>query len=736
MSVRSHPATWPSRPHALGLALLLAGALTLLLATNASATAGAVVQKAGIPGCVSETGTSGTCVDGTAVDGATAVVVSPDGNNLYAVSRVSGALSVFDRDSSGLLTQKAGTAGCHADSLGACTPSLGLAGVNAVAISPDGKNVYATAGAGDSLVVFDRNLATGALTQKAGAAGCISNSGGGGCADANTMAGPSSVTVSADGTSAYVAAQGSSSIVVFDRNTTTGVLTQKAGTAGCISETGSAGACTDGKGLDGALAVTASPDGKNAYVAAVTSDAVAIFDRNVATGALTQKAGTAGCVSETGTAGTCADGVALDTASGVDVPVDGKSAQVVSQGSGAIAVFDRNASTGALTQKAGTAGCISETGTAGACVDGKGLAGATSVTASADGSTTYVASSSSSGVAAFSRDGSTGVLTQLAGTEGCVTDNGSGGACVDGTALVGATGVAVSADNKSAYVASFTSDAVAVFDRDLPPETTIDSGPSGSISTRTPTFAFSSNEGGVSFQCRIDGGSFSFCSGPGATHTPDPLSDGPHTFEVRAVDSGGASDATPAARSFSIEATAPETSISSGPGAVTGDATPTFGFAADDGGVNFQCRMDSGPFGPCSGPGATHTPPTLSDGVHLFEVRATDTSGNVETTPAASEFTVDTALPDTELTRPPTVKVFTAKKSASVRVSFRAEDGASFTCALDGAAPQPCSSPFQAKAKSKPKKGRKHTFTILATDAAGNVEASPATVSFTLVRTK
>ena len=45
----------------------------------------------------------------------------------------------------------------------------------------------------------------------------------------------------------------------FDRDTTTGALTPLAGTAGCVSETGTAGACADGRALDGAVMVTVSP---------------------------------------------------------------------------------------------------------------------------------------------------------------------------------------------------------------------------------------------------------------------------------------------------------------------------------------------------------------------------------------------------------------------------------------------------------------------------------------------
>jgi DNA-binding beta-propeller fold protein YncE len=723
-----------SRLRRIGRTLAAVGLLTLLFAASAWATAGSLIQKAGTPGCVSETGSAGACADGTALDGATDVVVSPDGNNVYAVSRVSGALSIFDRDGAGVLTQKAGTAGCVSESGAPCASGIGFAGAFAVAISPDGKTVYVTSAS--AVAILDRDTSTGAVTQKAGAAGCISDTGGGGCTDGTALDVVTSVAVSADGASVYVASQTSGAVAIFDRSTSTGVITQKVGTAGCVSETGSSGACVDGKALAGANSVTVSADGKNVYVASLTSDAVAIFDRNTATGALTQKAGTAGCISETGTSGTCGDGVALDGAIAVSATPDGENVHVMSQMSSAITIFDRNASTGALTQKPGTAGCISETGTSGACVDGKGLVGAESVATSVDGSTAYVASGASNGVAVFARDTSTGSLTQLAGTEGCVTDTGTGGACADGTALVAAGAVVVSPDDKSAYVASFSSDAVAVFDRDLVPETTIDSGPSGPIVTRTPSFAFSSNEGGVSFQCRIDGGTFSFCSGPGATHTPDPLPDGPHTFEVRAVDSGGASDPTPEERSFTIEATAPETSISSGPRAMTSDATPTFAFSADDGSATFECRMDSGPFGACSGPGAVHTPASLADGVHLFEVRATDTSGNVEATPAASEFTIDTALPVTAITRPPTAKVFTKKKLATVRISFRSDDDASFECALDASTPQPCSSPFAVTAKSKKGKGKRHTISVQATDTAGNVEAAAATATFSIVRAR
>ena len=55
-------------------------------------------------------------------------------------------------------------------------------------------------------------------------------------------------------------------------------ITQPSGAAGCISESG-AGRCADGHGLNGATAVSVSPDKGSVYVAAVASKAVARFNR-------------------------------------------------------------------------------------------------------------------------------------------------------------------------------------------------------------------------------------------------------------------------------------------------------------------------------------------------------------------------------------------------------------------------------------------------------------------------
>src|SRR5204862_105892 len=179
----------------------------------------------------------------------------------------------------------------------------------------------------------------------------------------------------------------------------TGDLTQPAGSAGCVSETG-AGPCADGHGLGGREGVAEGADGESVYVASDSKGDEASLDRNSPTGAITQPAGRAGCVSETG-AGPCADGHGLSRAFGVAVSADGKSGYVASLTSIAVARLVRNTTTGAITQPAGSAGCVSETG-AGPCADGHALYGPRSVAVSADGKSVYVASDNGVDVASFS----------------------------------------------------------------------------------------------------------------------------------------------------------------------------------------------------------------------------------------------------------------------------------------------------------------------------------------------
>ena len=94
-----------------------------------------------------------------------------------------------------------------------------------------------------------------------------------------------------------------------------------------------------------------------------------------------------------------------------------------------------------------------------------------------------------------------------------------------------------------------------------PPDTTIDSGPSGTVTGTSADFSFSSSEAGSTFQCRLDGGAWGSCTSP-KSYTS--LAAGDHTFDVSASDAAGNTDQTPATRTWTIASTPTGTVFSDG----------------------------------------------------------------------------------------------------------------------------------------------------------------------------
>ena len=81
------------------------------------------------------------------------------------------------------------------------------------------------------------------------------------------------------------------------------------------------------------------------------------------------------------------------------------------------------------------------------------------------------------------------------------------------------------------------------------PETTIDSRPR-KVKKPKAKFRFSSSEPGLSFECRLDRRRFRPCTSPKGLKR---LKEGRHEFFVRAIDSAGNVDPTPARRRFKVE---------------------------------------------------------------------------------------------------------------------------------------------------------------------------------------
>jgi hypothetical protein len=254
------------------------------------------------------------------------MVVSPDGNSMYAASPNpicadadcygSNALARFDRNpTTGAITYRGCATGdtrSGPSGSGACSeiPSAsadgtasGLNGLQSLAVSADGKSLYGTATRDSAIATFDRDPQTGALTYR----GCITGdkrsglSGSGACRQIPTATAdgsgsglngccgspfsgrpsPYPVLVSPDGTSVYVGADG---LAQFDRDPATGRLTYVGCIAGKRARTAGK-ACTQIPGRMSDEQLVMSPDGRFVYAAGYGSG-IAELRRNSKTGAL------------------------------------------------------------------------------------------------------------------------------------------------------------------------------------------------------------------------------------------------------------------------------------------------------------------------------------------------------------------------------------------------------------------------------------------------------------------
>jgi hypothetical protein len=259
------------------------------------------------------------------------------------------------------------------------------------------------------------------------------------------------------------------------------------------------------------------------------------------------------------------------------------------------------------------------------------------------------------------------------------------------------------------------------------PETTIDSGPEATTTSTDPTFSFSSNEAGSTFECILDGTVYPDCISPigfvGAAL-------GSHTFEVRATDAAGNTDATAASHSWTIvppaDTTPPETTIDSGPEASTTSTDADFTFSSSEGGSTFECSLDGAAFAGCASPAQLTG---LAVGPHTFEVRATDAAGNMDSTAAAHGWTIaapsDTTPPETTIDSGPAAS--TSSTSATFTFSS-SESGSTFECSLDGGPFAGCTSGLTHNSLAI----GAHSFSVRAVDAAGNTDGTPASHNWTV----
>ncbi len=271
------------------------------------------------------------------------------------------------------------------------------------------------------------------------------------------LAGAYASAVSPNGLHLYVAGSADNALALFERDTVTGALTFiHAYTADDFTGR----AVSVFTGLSGPADVIVSEDGLNVYVAAFGDDAITVFSRNPADGSLSLVEVEINGENDLGDPG--------DPVAGLDGPTalalspflpEGQHLYIAAYNSGTVVVFERDPADGSLSFLEVETDGVNDPSDLGGIVDGLYLA--SDIVVSADGANVYVAGQGDSAVAVFERDTDpgSGTLGRLSFLE--VEKDGVAG--IDG--LDGATALAITSDGDHLYVAGQNDNAIAVFSR-------------------------------------------------------------------------------------------------------------------------------------------------------------------------------------------------------------------------------------------------------------------------------
>ncbi|MEZ5063005.1 MAG: beta-propeller fold lactonase family protein [Solirubrobacterales bacterium] len=376
------------------------------------------------------------------IGNATSLTVSPDGKHLYATGSQSDSISVFAVTGGGGDYDYVETETDGIDDATDPGPTVdGLRFADEAAVSPDGKQVYVVGGLDDAVAIFDRNAATGALSFDS----AVTDTVGG-----DDLGRPEGVAVSPDGEFVYAVSNIDDSILAFDRDPADGSLTQVEMEMNGVDDATDAGPVVDG--MESPTSVVVAPDGDAVYVGTDFDDSIAVFERDQATGKLVfvefEKDGVGG----------------VDGLNSVeDVIVSGDDDNVYATGGfdNAVAVFDRDTATEALSFVEVEKNNVDDPGDLGGTVSG--LASPRQMGLSSDDRNLYIAGSSSDSIADFRRNATTGELNFVESESDGVDDPLDAGGTAAG--LDGASALAVATDDANVYAGGTAESGLAVFAR-------------------------------------------------------------------------------------------------------------------------------------------------------------------------------------------------------------------------------------------------------------------------------
>lgn len=291
--------------------------------------------------------TDGNPVEQTHIDNVEALAISPGGEHLYAVGQQDDGVTVFGRNAgTGALT----LVEVHEDDASPETGGTPIEQTHlelprGAAVSPDGGHVYVTSNEDDALTAFARDGVTGALALVEVHADDTSPETDGSPIVETHLRGALGVALSPDGAHVYVTSTDDDAVTVFGRDSGTGQLTLvEVHADNESSETD--GSPTLETHLDGAWGIAVSPDGGFVYVTAATDDAVTVFERDDVTGVLTFVE-----VHDDDTASEPSGSPVVEThlRGARNLAVTDSHVLVPAEMSDAVTVFARDGATGALT---------------------------------------------------------------------------------------------------------------------------------------------------------------------------------------------------------------------------------------------------------------------------------------------------------------------------------------------------------------------------------------------------
>lgn len=261
----------------------------------------------------------------------------------------------------------------------------------------------------------------------------------------------------------------------------------------------------------------------------------------------------------------------------------------------------------------------------------------------------------------------------------------------------------------------------------MAPDVSITAAPPLASNRTQAALSFTSGDSTASFKCSLDGEAFGSCSSP---YNAPALSDGVHTFDVRAQDAAGNQTPSAVTHTWTVDTLPPQVPVLLAPstGQLVGMA-PAFSGTAEPGST-VRIVLDDAEIGMrAAGVDGTWslTPGMLlAEGPHGVRVRATDAAGNTSADSGAQVFLVDAVAPETRIVSAPPAQT----ESSSATFDFESEAGATFECSLDDADFAPCTDPVT---YSNLTPGN-HNLRVRAKDAVANVDGSPATQSWSITR--